>query len=174
MPRSSGASYFRTVRRSTVQLLAASAIIGIAYLSRRMLQDLLSVQRIRVDAKGDGHFGTGRAGHTHQGVDLVVTPGSVVTSPITGRVVRITHAYPNDANYLGVVLQGEGLEVKVFYITPELYVAPGVPIGRGDAIGIAQNIAAKYGPPMIPHIHVEVRRTVGAQLLDPTPMLRLV
>jgi hypothetical protein len=40
-------------------------------------------------------------------------------------------------------------------------------------IGTAQDIAAKYGTPMLNHVHVELRHIVGADLLDPAPLLNL-
>jgi hypothetical protein len=39
---------------------------------------------------------------------------------------------------------------------------------RGDYIGVAQDISEKYGKPMIPHIHLGVRR--NAEWIDPMPL----
>lgn len=144
--------------------LAALALI----LGRTMLANVLQFQRIRVDADGDGHFGSRRDGHTHQGVDIVAVPGEFVQSPVAGRVVRVTHPYPGDPNYTGIVLQGEGMEVKLFYVFPLRGLAIGAEVERGEPIGLAQDVTVKYGgAPMLPHIHVELRRSVGGDLLNP-------
>lgn len=154
-------------------LWIGAAILGALFLSPvRAFANILPVQRIRRDPKGSGDFGASRTGHIHQGVDLVVVPGEVLTSPITGKVYRTTRPYANDPDYTGVVLFGEGYEVKFFYC----HLMPGVSVGseveRGEPFAIAQDISAKYGGGMIPHIHVEVR--TGGALVNPANVLALV
>ena len=59
------------------------------------------------------------------------------------------------------------------YIQPLAALLPGTPVKAGDLIGHSQDISKKYGAPMKPHVHVEVRRVVGAELLDPARLLSL-
>jgi len=153
-------------------LVIGAAILAALLVPMRAVANLLPVQRIRSDPKGDGHFGTSRTGHVHQGVDLVVVPGEVLTSPIAGKVLRVTRPYADDPDYTGVVLFGEGFEVKIFYCHLIAGLHVGDAVERGEPFAIAQDISAKYGGGMIPHIHVEFR--TGGALLNPANVLSLV
>lgn len=157
-------------------MIGLGLAVGLALLfakPRAMWTRILSTQRIRKDASGDGRFGARRSTHTHQGVDLLVTPGETVRSPIAGRFVREGYPYRNDPRYRMIVVNGEGIEVRIMYAEPLPSLRPGDAIMRGQPIGVAQAVADKYGPPMLNHLHIEARRIVGAQLLDPTPFLGL-
>lgn len=141
-------------------------------MARKKLANLLTSQRIRVDAVGDGHFGKGRGGHKHQGVDLEVIDGEPIYSPVDGMFDRSAVPYPTAPEWRGLVLKGEGYHVKVFYMVPVPF-TPGQPVKRGQLIGHAQAISEKYGgPPMRDHIHVEVRKMDGT-LLDPATVLSI-
>ena len=158
-------------------LLFAVAAWGIGrelWIHRAMFTNILSRQRVRMDAKGDGHFGSSRKGHVHQGVDLLVNEGDPVASPIDGRIVRYSSAYQDTAVYRNIVIHGEGIEVKIMYATlaPGLHI--GDPVRRGQLVGEAQAVSRKYGgPPMKDHLHVEARKIVGAELLNPEQLLRI-
>lgn len=159
------------MKRSGGWLIAG--LVALVVFTVRKFGNVLDVQRIRVDPSGDGHFGAEREGHIHHGVDLLVTPGEVVRSPITGIYVRPDRPYIDDPTYRGVVIQGEGVEVKIFYCLPLPSLKIGQPVQRGQALAWAQAISDKYGPPMKDHIHVEVYRIQDGELLDPESMLRL-
>ena len=153
-------------------LLIGAAILAALVIPMKSLANLLARQRIRLDGSGDGRFGSTRSGHIHQGIDLLVVPGEVLTSPVDGIIERLALPYANDPDYSGVVLAGDGYRVKVFYC----HLIPGLMRGsavmRGEPFAIAQDIAAKYGPPMLPHIHVEVR-TLGGELVNPERVLSM-
>lgn len=158
---------------STVLALVSLAIFAAMATGMKKLSNLVTAQRVRNDALGQGVFGAPRGSHTHQGLDLVVQPGQQVFSPIAGRFVRIAYPYAGDPDYTGVVLSGEGYEVKVFYIRPSAYLKPGTLVARGQTIGTAQDLRVKYGLGITPHIHVEVRKEVGGALLNPAQLLTL-
>jgi murein DD-endopeptidase MepM/ murein hydrolase activator NlpD len=128
---------------------------------------LLPIQVMRNDAAGKGNFGATRSGHIHKGVDLVVTPNSDILAPFDGKV-RQANPYANDANYKGLEIAATAgnLKVKIFYCSG--FVA-GKIYKKGEVLAKAQNIAAKYGGSMKPHIHVEVR--VNKIVIDPTHLL---
>lgn len=158
----------------TVRFFPLLVILGaVVLIGRRVFQNILPVQRIRVDPSGDGHFGSGRFGHTHQGVDLLAEPGEPVYSPVSGRFIRTGYPYANDRRWLLLVVQGEGVDVKLMYVSPVVGLHPGDPVVRGQLIGHAQGIADKYGAPMLHHIHVEARRVVGGHVLNPAAFLDL-
>ncbi len=133
-------------------------------------------QKMRNDSKGDGFFGASRGRRTHNGLDIIVTSGSAVYSPIEGVVFRKAYPYGTtrgNAQWEGFVILGvgdyRGYEVKIFYTRPFVmgdYVFP------GDIVGVAQDISRKYSPAMIDHVHIEVRR--NGQLIDPAKLFKLI
>ena len=118
------------------------------------------------DPFGNGTFGASRDGGTrsHNGVDVVATPGQAILSPISGKVVRIAYPYATDHSYTGLVIENGSYTVKIFYITPTI--AIGSKVSAGQKIAVAQNLAAKY-PGIINHVHIEVYDSKG-KLLNPT------
>src|ERR1041384_631590 len=96
------------------------------------------------DAWGGGHFGAGRGGRLHQGVDFVARAGDDILSPIDGNIVRMAAPYKNDFRFTGVVVEGTGpwagVEVKVFYV--QGYRSG--PVNVGEKLGVAQDVAIKY------------------------------
>ncbi len=133
-------------------------------------------QKMRNDSRGDGFFGASRGRRTHNGLDIVVTSGSAVYSPIEGVIFRKAYPYGTtrgNGQWEGLVILGvgdyRGYEVKMFYTRPFVmgdYVFP------GDIVGVAQDISRKYSPAMIDHVHIEVRR--DGQLIDPAKLFKLI
>jgi len=129
--------------------------------------EIVKGQQSRVkDGFGSGQYGSSRDGGTraHDGIDIIVTAGEDISSPIKGNIVRQAVPYGNDLSYKGIVIEGTdewlGYQVKIFY-------AEGLFSGKtspSQKIGTAQNIAAKYKG-ITNHIHVEVR--VAGVLVDP-------
>lgn len=130
--------------------------------------------KIRIDGYGDGRFGASRdqGKRQHDGIDLVVTPGESISSPITGKIVRYAYPYPDDSRYSGVHIQNDEYLVKMFYLSPVL-AKPGQQVTQGQAIGVAQKISTKYGSGMIDHVHVEVWPNGGNKAIDPAPLFGL-
>lgn len=92
--------------------------------------------------------------------------GDPIYAPFTGRFIRKARPYANDARYDGIVLHGNGYELKIFYLAP-LDFKPHQTIRQNQLLGTAQSISRKYGGSMRDHLHIEVRRIVGAELLNP-------
>ena len=109
------------------------------------------------DNHGSGQFNASRGNRSHQGLDIIATPGEMVKSPIKGILTREARPYANDPTYKGVVIKGtgdfEGLEIKMFYVVG----LKSGPVNQGETIGIAQDISQKYQG-ITNHIHLEVRR----------------
>jgi len=118
--------------------------------------------KIRSDSKGDGHYLAPRGNRLHAGVDYEVTPGENIIAPFDCYMVREARPYAGE-DYSGVVLQGKHIAIKVFYMEPFLYLI-GKQIKAGTIIGKAQDISAKYGKEMTPHLHVQVE-TMNIDLL---------
>jgi murein DD-endopeptidase MepM/ murein hydrolase activator NlpD len=125
---------------------------------------------IRSDTSGDGRFQASRSNgaRTHDGVDLLVREGQPIYAPFDAVVVRKSYPYKTDMRWEGLLLRrGDGLEVKVFYMTPS--VSAGTMVKAGQKIGTAQSIKKKYGGSMRDHTHVEV--WVSGKAIDPTPFI---
>jgi murein DD-endopeptidase MepM/ murein hydrolase activator NlpD len=137
------------------------------------IASILPSMKIRVDASGNGNFGSSRGGGTrkHNGVDLLVTKGQQVFAPFSGTITKQAYPYADDRKYTGVHLtRKDGVKLKVFYMLPKTGII-GKSVNAGDVIGTAQAISEKYGPPMKDHIHIEVWR--GATLENPKEFFNL-
>lgn len=143
-------------------------ILAMAIRARRWA-DLVSPMALRDDAAGSGRFGAPRGRRSHQGIDILVQEGDAIYAPFTGRFIRRSQPYASDSRYSGIVLHADGYELKIFYLAP-LTFTPGQTIRRNQLIGTAQAISKKYGGSMKDHIHIEVRKLVGAELINPEQM----
>ena len=123
------------------------------------------------DKWGSGHFGAPRGSRQHNGLDIVVTKGQDVLSPIDGVVVRKSFPYAKDLSYEGVLIEGsgahEGIMIKIFYMNPVLNIV-GANVRSGDKIGTAQDLTNKYSD-ITNHIHIEV--TLDGVSVDPKRVL---
>jgi hypothetical protein len=111
---------------------------------------------IRNDAKGLGHFGAKRGYRIHQGVDFECKPGQDIVCPVDyATILREAIPYANDYKYRGLLLCNDQVLIKMFYceLLPDMV---GATVVEGQVIAKAQNIAAKYGKGMIPHIHLQI------------------
>jgi murein DD-endopeptidase MepM/ murein hydrolase activator NlpD len=149
----------------------AAIILGLLLLAMtirvRRWGNLVSPMVIRNDAAGSGRFGAPRGRRSHQGIDILVKEGDPIYAPFTGRFIRKARPYANDSRFDGIVLHGNGYELKIFYLAPLDSLRPHQMIRQNQLIGIAQGISRKYGGSMRDHLHIEVRRIVGAELLNP-------
>lgn len=147
-------------------LVFAAGAILLADPMRKLRSFLSGHLVLRSDAMGDGNFGARRGGHVHQGTDYVAAPGAAVLSPVAGRVVRFGRPYANDERYRLIEVHGDGYAVKLFYVQPLPGIEPGLILRPGDPIGRVQDLALRY-PGIVNHVHVEVRKIVGGQLVNP-------
>lgn len=129
---------------------------------------------LRNDDCGSGEFGASRGNRSHEGIDIVVTPGEPIYSPITGVVIdRMVYPYPSDKSYEGIEIKGTGEHqdywVKIFYVKPIAGIK-GKTVSAGDVIANAQDISQKYDCDMLAHAHLEVR-LYNTDLIDPTALV---
>ena len=61
---------------------------------RKKFHPIGKQNKIRIDGYGDGRFGANRSDHQHNGVDLIVTQGESILSPITGKIMRYSYLIP--------------------------------------------------------------------------------
>jgi hypothetical protein len=74
--------------------------------------------------------------------------------PANGYMIREARPY-SDSDLSGCVLQVDDYALKVFYMQPSLHLLH-KHLYAGAVIGTAQDVREKWGPDMIPHIHVEI------------------
>lgn len=122
-------------------------------------------QGIRKDEKGDGHFGASRGNRLHEGYDFLAAPGQIVKAVIAGKLVR-AYPYAGDVIFAGCKIWGKSFMAKMFYFIPHSNLI-NENVLAGEEIGIAQDISAKYGGGMKPHIHVAVYSLNPTRLLNP-------
>lgn len=105
-----------------------------------------------------GHFGDGRNGHTHEGIDLAVPTGTAVGAAAAGRV---TFAGPSAGYGLRVDIDnGNGWVTRYGHLS-RLDVGVGDVLKAGDLIAKSGNTGDSTGP----HLHFEIRRFGNA--VDP-------
>lgn len=126
------------------------------------------------DGWGSGEFAAPRASkgksYDHRGLDIWISPGQEIFSPIDGVVKRIdVKPYSDDDRFTGVDIIGvgkdAGLCVRIFYINPLSSMKVGDNIRRKDLIGHGQDLGIKYNKNrnkdkgnINNHIHFEVRQ----------------
>lgn len=152
----------------------AIALLILVVIFRKHIMNIGSIVKNflirRPDKFGNGAFGAKRERngkeYIHQGVDIVVKPGEPIYAPFDLRFIRTAKPYVDDNTLIGGVwdFEGQGIEgqMKIFYMTP----LNGREFKKGEVIGYAQNVAAKYGAGMTNHIHLELRDKMG-NLLNP-------
>ena len=123
------------------------------------------------DSFGQGRFGASRGLRLHVGVDLNVTAGADVYSPVFGKVTRIALPYKSDQRYKGLVIEGlgkyVGYVIKLFYLDPKLGIV-GRTVAQGEVVGTAQDLTVKYRG-ISNHIHFEI--TQNGVAVDPSRFL---
>lgn len=121
-----------------------------------------------IDAWGDGSFGAPRGDHKHRGIDFAAAPDSLLCSPVDGHITKVGYPYKDDLSYRYVqVTDSMGHNHRFFYVEPVMKGAGnGQKVMRGDVIGFAQDVAARYDSRMKNHIHYEVIRPDGTPI-DP-------
>lgn len=116
-------------------------------------------------------FGAGRAGHTHQGQDVLAACGTPLVAALGG-VVRWAGFEADAGNY--VVIDGEGTDVDYVYM--HLRAAPRVARGAAVATGAPLGEVGATGDASGCHLHFELWSGPGwyegGRPFDPLPLLR--
>lgn len=120
-----------------------------------------------VDDFGSGAYGATRGRRVHNGIDFYVSPGSIVCSPVDGRITKYGYCYGDDLKwrYVQITDQNE-VDHRLFYVTTERNLSTRV--FKGEPFGRAQDIASKYNTEnktMTPHVHYEIKKNGG--FIDP-------
>ncbi|KAM9336373.1 leukocyte cell-derived chemotaxin-2-like [Symphorus nematophorus] len=119
--------------------------------------------RRRTDRWGQGHYGARRGDRDHKGLDIVCSDGSTVHAPfdatLGGKVIVYTDPRKAAINN-GIILRGEGLCIKLFYVQPDRTSGT---VTKGQRIGLMLPMQDVY-PEITSHVHVQM-----CDRTDPTP-----
>lgn len=114
---------------------------------------------------GCGSFGADRGTRKHNGLDIKTQVGQQILSPISGKITRFPFPYGSDLSYTGIEIVNADFKVKIFYMKAS--VSANTTVTKGQVIGTAQNISAKYSSTMTNHVHVEVYDIKSGALINP-------
>ena len=122
------------------------------------------------DNYGQGHFGAPRGNRTHKGEDFLCCVGSFILAPASGKITKIGYPYGDDLSFRYVQIETvEGLNVRVFYISPTVKLGDMVFKGRSE-IGISQELGQRYKG-ISEHVHLEIKDEQG-NYLDPSDIFK--
>lgn len=120
----------------------------------------------------EARFGAGRAGHIHQGQDVIAAERTPIVSPTAGTVVWRANQPGGAGRYL-VIRSVDGHDYVFMHLRPGT-----VLVARGDTVRAGQQIAqvGHTGDASGPHLHFEVWvggwQAAGGRPIDPLPFLR--
>ena len=136
------------------------------------LYDNVFPVRGRHDFGGAGaHFGAGRAGHSHQGQDVMSKCGTRMVAARGGRI-KFKQYHAAAGNY--IVIDGEGTDVDYVY----MHLDQPSPFSEGDRVYTGQTIGAvgDSGNAQGCHLHFELWSAPGwydgGKPFDPLPSLQ--
>jgi murein DD-endopeptidase MepM/ murein hydrolase activator NlpD len=117
-------------------------------------------------------FGAGRAGHTHQGQDIIAAEGTPVVTPVAGIV--FWRAYQaGGAGYYVVIRGDDGSDYAFMHFQEgSTAVAKGQRVAAGQRIASVGNTGDSHGA----HLHFEIwpdgwYATAASKPIDPLPQL---
>jgi murein DD-endopeptidase MepM/ murein hydrolase activator NlpD len=117
-------------------------------------------------------FGSGRAGHSHQGHDVFARCGTPLVAARGGTVQRRAY-HPLSGNYLIVDGEGTGLDYAYMHMARLSPLRKGRPVAAGERIGAVGDSGNARGC----HLHFELWTAPGyyegGRPFDPLPALRL-
>ena len=151
-------------------ILGGLTFIAFIMSSKKAFANVVSgSQKIRdCDPLGCGYFGASRGSRKHGGIDVIVSKGDNILSPISGKITRHGFPYAGDSKYQLIEVVNATYKAKLMYVEPLTPV--GTSVVAGQVIAKAQDISEKHGSEMIPHVHVEVYQMKNGDwnLIDPT------
>lgn len=102
--------------------------------------------------------GTTRPAAFHNGVDLRAAVGTVVMSPVTGRVTKVNMT---ERGGLQMFVEGEGFRFALVHLH-DILEPPDAPVEAGEPIALSGDSGG-----VAPHLHIEARELATGELVDP-------
>lgn len=124
-----------------------------------------------IDRWGSGGYLVARDGgkRKHLGLDIRAKRGTILLSPIGGKLKKSVIPYGESDRFSGTVIEGtgpwKGYEVQIYYL--DAY--PLLKIKAGEPIGIVQDLTTKFSG-IQNHVHIEVRK--NGRLMNPKKLFK--
>jgi len=119
----------------------------------------------------ENRFGAPRAGHIHQGQDVLTAEGTPVAAPLAG-TIESTSYQPGGAGYYVVEHTAAGFDFMFAHCEAGSFA---VGSGQTVAAGQALCLAGRTGDATAPHLHFEIWiggwQAPGGRPIDPLPYL---
>ena len=130
------------------------------------------------DTHGGGFFHAPRGNHKHQGIDIVIRGGEVVSALQEGEVTRIGYCYNQQKNkyknrrHLRLIEITDNDHNRWRYLYAAQLVNVGDIVERGQTIGAAQGLTEIFEG-ITDHYHFEIMPPGGWKepCIDPVPVL---
>jgi murein DD-endopeptidase MepM/ murein hydrolase activator NlpD len=112
--------------------------------------------------------------YPHRGIDIAISPGTPVYSPIEGTITNVGWAYKDGLHGLrSIHVTGpDGHKIKMLYVEPTEGLEVGQSVTPNTVLGLSQSLQAAYpvrgGGRMTDHVHFEFFDSSGRRV-DPTP-----
>ncbi len=136
------------------------------------LPDVFPVAGKHSFSMGEGRFGAGRSGHTHQGQDIMAKCGVPLVAA-RGGVVEKVDVDPNAGNYVVIDAAGTGVDMFYAHLREPSPLKEGDPVLSGQPIGVV----GRTGDATACHLHFEEWTAPGwykgGHPFDPLPDLRV-
>jgi biotin carboxyl carrier protein len=121
----------------------------------------------------DGRFGAGRAGHEHQGQDVLAAEGVPVVAPLAGTII----ARDYQASAAGFYLAMDAADGRSFFFAHCQKDTFAVTVGQAVAAGQQLCRVGQTGDASGPHLHFEIwiggwRRDKASAPIDPLAQLQ--
>ncbi len=121
----------------------------------------------------DGRFGAGRAGHEHQGQDVLAAEGTPVVAPLAGTII----ARDYQASAAGFYLAMDAADGRSFFFAHCQKDTFAVTVGQAVAAGQQLCRVGQTGDASGPHLHFEIwiggwRRDKASVPVDPLAQLQ--
>jgi murein DD-endopeptidase MepM/ murein hydrolase activator NlpD len=122
----------------------------------------------------DGRFGSGRAGHTHEGQDVLAAEGVPVVAPLAGTIIARDYQ-PSAA---GFYLAMDAADGRAFFFAHCQKDTFAVTVGQAVAVGQQLCRVGQTGDASGPHLHFEIwiggwRRDKASAPIDPLAQLQV-
>jgi Peptidase family M23 len=119
---------------------------------------------------GGGRFGAGRAGHTHEGQDVMAACGTPLIAA-RGGVVQYSGYQSLAGNYLVIDGKGTGFDTAYMHLLEPSPLQEGMTVRTGEPIGVV----GQTGDATACHLHFEIWTAPGwyegGSPIDPLPYL---
>jgi biotin carboxyl carrier protein len=120
----------------------------------------------------ENRFGAGRAGHIHQGQDVLTVEGTPVVVPLSGTIASTSYQ-AGGAGYYAVEDAGDGFDLMFAHCQQG-----SLAVSAGQAVTAGQLLckAGQTGDATAPHLHFEMWvggwQAAGGHPIDPLPYLQ--